>query len=36
MFAQFESAQRVATSVVAAVMFAAVLVAAAVPVIPVA
>jgi HAMP domain-containing protein len=36
MFAHFETAQRTATSVVAAVMFAAVLVAAAVPVIPVA
>jgi hypothetical protein len=36
MFAQFESAQRVATSAVAALMFAAVLVVAAVPVIPVA
>lgn len=36
MFAHFDAAQRTATSVVAAVMFAAVLVAAAVPVIPVA
>lgn len=36
MFAHFETTQRTATSVFAAVMFAAVLVAAAVPVIPVA